>query len=230
MNKRYISLASKIVMILIASSLTAVLVYSGFREQISHYYSFVDNVAGIKEKRTKFFKDFKRKAKDVNLTDKKKIKKLIKTKDPYLSVYIYDDESEYYVAGNYATILTEPVSVITPIYILQNDFETDAYNMVYTKTIQFKDQKAEVELYDMHLLKYIKYYFYAALSASFLTFLLPTFLFIRHKVKYIECLKQEVLNMSHGDLSHPITIQSKDELAVLAHQMDHLRVTLQENY
>ena len=229
MNKRYISLASKIVMILIVSSISAVLVYSCFREQISHYYSFIDNVAGIKEKRTKFFKDFKEKAKDVNLTDKKKIKKLIKTKDPYLSVYIYDDESEYYVAGNYATILTEPVSMITPIYILQNDFETDAYNMVYTKTIQFKDQKAEVELYDMHLLKYIKYYFYTALFASFLTFLLPTFFFMRHKVKYIECLKQEILNMSHGDLSHPIPIQSKDELAVLAHQMDNMRITLQEN-
>lgn len=229
MSKRYVSLASKIVMILIVSSISAVLVYSCFREQISHYYSFVDDIAGITEKRTKFFKDFKKKAKDVNLTDKKKIKKLIKTKDPYLSVYIYDNVDEYYVAGNYATVLTEPVSMITPLYILQNDFETDAYNMVYTKTIQFKDQKAEVELYDLNLLKYIKYYFYAALFASFLTFLLPTFFFIRHKVKYIECLKQEILNMSHGDLSHPITIQSRDELAVLAHQMDNLRITLQEN-
>ena len=230
MSKRYVSLASKIVMILIVSSIAAVLVYSCFREQISHYYSFVDDIAGIKEKRTKFFKDFKEKAKDVNLTDKKKIKKIIKTKDPYLSVYIYDNVDEYYVAGNYATILTEPVSMITPLYILQNDFETDAYNMVYTKTIQFKDQKAEVELYDMNLLKYIKYYFYAALFASFLTFLLPTFFFIRHKIKYIECLKQEILNMSHGDLSHPMTIQGRDELAVLAHQMDGLRVTLEENY
>ena len=230
MSKRYVSLASKIVMILIVSSISAVLVYSCFREQISHYYSFVDDIAGIKEKRTKFFKDFKEKAKDVNLTDKKKIKKLIKTKDPYLSVYIYDNVDEYYVAGNYATVLTEPVSMITPLYILQKDFETDAYNMVYTKTIQFKDQKAEVELYDLNLLKYIKYYFYAALFASFLTFLLPTFFFIRHKVKYIECFKQEILNMSHVDLSHPMTIQGRDELAVLAHQMDGLRVTLEENY
>ena len=230
MSKRYVSLASKIVMILIVSSISAVLVYSCFREQISHYYSFVDDIAGITEKRTKFFKDFKKKAKDVNLTDKKKIKKLIKTKDPYLSVYIYDNVDEYYVAGNYATVLTEPVSMITPLYILQNDFETDAYNMVYTKTIQFKDQKAEVELYDLNLLKYIKYYFYAALFAFFLTFLLPTFFFIRHKVKYIECLKQEILNMSHGDLSHPMTIQGRDEFAILAHQMDGLRVTLEENY
>ena len=229
MNKRYISLASKIFFILIASCISAVLVYSCFREQIPHYYSFIEDVAGIKDKRNKFFRDFKEKAKDVKLTDKKQIKKLIKTNDPYLSVYIYDNVSEYYVAGNYATILTEPVSVITPIYILQNDFETDAYNMVYTKTVQFKDQKAEVELYDMNLLKYIKYYFYIALFCSFMTFLLPTFFFIRHKVKYIEQLEQEILNMSHGDLTHPMTIQGRDELAVLADQMDNLRITLQEN-
>ena len=209
--------------------MSAVLVYSCFREQIPHYYSFIDEVAGIKDKRNKFFKEFKEKAKDVNLTDKKQVKKLIKTKDPYLSVYIYDNKNEYYVAANYADFLTQPVSVITPLYILQTDFETDAYNAVYTKIVQFKDQKAEVELYDMNLLKYIKYYFYVALFASFLTFLLPTFFFIRHKVKYIECLKQEILNMSQGDLSHPMTIQGRDELAVLAHQMDGLRVTLQEN-
>lgn len=230
MSKKYVSLASKIFFILIASSMSAVLVYSCFREQIPHYYSFIDEVAGIKDKRNKFFKEFKEKAKDVNLTDKKQVKKLIKTKDPYLSVYIYDNKNEYYVAANYADFLTQPVSVITPLYILQTDFETDAYNAVYTKIVQFKDQKAEVELYDLNLLKYIKYYFYVALFASFLTFLLPTFFFIRHKVKYIECLKQEILNMSQGDLSHPMTIQGRDELAVLARQMDGLRVTLEENY
>ncbi len=29
--------------------------------------------------------------------------------------------------------------------------------------------------------------------------------------------------MSQGDLSHPMTIQGRDELAVLAHQMDGLK-------
>lgn len=230
MNKRYLSLSSKIFLILFASSLAAILVYSGFREQVDHYYSFVDHVTGIKEKRTEFFKVFKEKAKDVNLRDKDEINKLIKTNDPYLFVYIYDNVNEYYIAGSDVSIPTQSISMITPIYILQYDFETDAYDRVYTKTIQFKDQKAKAVLHDMHLLKYIKYYFYIALFVSFLMFLLPPFLFIRYKVKYIERLKQEVLTMSQGDLSHPITIQSHDELSILADQMDNLRVTLQENY
>ena len=42
--------------------MSAVLVYSCFREQIPHYYSFIDEVAGIKDKRNKFFKKFKEKA------------------------------------------------------------------------------------------------------------------------------------------------------------------------
>lgn len=62
-SKKYVSLASKIFFILIASSMSAVLVYSCFREQIPHYYSFIDEVAGIKDKRNKFFKEFKEKRK-----------------------------------------------------------------------------------------------------------------------------------------------------------------------
>lgn len=53
MSKKYVSLASKIFFILIASSMSAVLVYSCFREQIPHYYSFIDEVAGIKDKRNR---------------------------------------------------------------------------------------------------------------------------------------------------------------------------------
>ena len=82
----------------------------------------------------------------------------------------------------------------------------------------------------MHLLKYIKYYFYCALFVSLLVFFLPTFIFIRKKVKYINILKEEVLNMSQGDLNHPMTIKSHDELSILAREVDILRTTLDSNY
>ena len=45
--------------------MSAVLVYSCFREQIPHYYSFIDEVAGIKHKRNKFFKEFAKFMKNV---------------------------------------------------------------------------------------------------------------------------------------------------------------------
>ena len=39
-----------------------------------------------------------------------------------------------------------------------------------------------------------------------------------------------LLNMSQGDLSHAMTIMSHDELAILAQEMDTLRITLASNY
>lgn len=43
--------------------MSAVLVYSCFREQIPHYYSFIDEVAGIKDKETSSLKSLKKKRK-----------------------------------------------------------------------------------------------------------------------------------------------------------------------
>ena len=49
-------------------------------------------------------------------------------------------------------------------------------------------------------------------------------------MKYINILKEEVLNMSQGDLNHPMTIKSHDELSILAREVDILRTTLDSNY
>ena len=96
MSKRYVSLASKIVMILIVSSISAVLVYSCFREQISHYYSFVDDIAGIKD--------------------------LMDQHDQYTSMWLYEYRSGDYIEGSFASILEEPsagtlANLATPLRI-----------------------------------------------------------------------------------------------------------------
>lgn len=230
MNKRYFSLSSKIIIVLILSSVCALLCYGIFRTQVTSYYDFIDNVTDISDKRKDYYKSIRAKAKNMSLYDKKSIKQLIRSHDSYMSVYIYDDTG-YYVAGSYAKILTQPVDVsVTPLYMLQTDFEQYVYNLVYTKKVDFKDGEATLEVFDMHMLKYVKYYFYIALLTSLIMFLLPPFLFIRHKVKYIERLNNEVLNMAQGDLYHPITVKGRDELSTLSSEMDHLRMTLQENY
>lgn len=125
--------------------------------------------------------------------------------------------------------MDEPVG-ITPLYSLQNDFEQYSFNRLISESVKFKDGEGIVYVSSMHLLKYVKYYFYVALFVSLLIFFLPTFIFIKRKVKYINILKQEVLNMSQGDLSHAMTIMSHDELAILAQEMDTLRITLASNY
>ena len=144
-----------------------------------------------------------------------------------MSVLLYDDR-KLYIDGSFGKILDEPVG-FTPLYVLKSDFEQYAFNNIFTQSVDFKDGEGIVYVNSMHLLKYVKYYFYVALFVSLLIFFLPTFIFIRRKVKYINILKQEVLNMSQGDLNHEMTIRSNDELAILASEMDRLRIELNQN-
>lgn len=221
----------KIVLLLLSSAVLAVLSYSFFRENVLEFYTYIENVEKPFNEKT-FIKDFKKEAKNIsiytkNKEDKKALKKLLKKHDDYVNVILYDDR-ELYIDGSFGKILDEPV-VFTPIYVLKSDFEQYAFNNIFTQSVDFKDGEGIVSVSSMHLLKYVKYYFYVALFVSLLIFFLPTFIFIRRKVKYINILKQEVLNMAQGDLNHEMTIRSNDELAILASEMDRLRIELNQN-
>lgn len=222
----------KIVLLLLSSAILAILCYAFFRNNVTDFYTFIETVEKPFNEKT-FIKVFKEEAKNISIyskdkNDKKELKKLLKKHDDYTDIFLYN-EKELYIDGSFGKILDEPVG-FTPLYILKSDFEQYAFNNFFIETITFKDGEGIVYVSSMHLLKYVKYYFYVALFVSLLIFFLPTFIFIKRKVKYINILKQEVLNMSQGDLSHAMTIMSHDELAILAQEMDTLRITLASNY
>lgn len=222
----------KIVLLLLSSAILAILCYAFFRNNVTDFYTFIETVEKPFNEKT-FIKGFKEEAKNISIyskdkNDKKELKKLLKKHDDYTNIFLYN-EKELYIDGSFGKILDEPVG-FTPLYILKSDFEQYAFNNFFIETITFKDGEGIVYVSSMHLLKYVKYYFYVALFVSLLIFFLPTFIFIKRKVKYINILKQEVLNMSQGDLSHAMTIMSHDELAILAQEMDTLRITLASNY
>lgn len=222
----------KIVLLLLSSAILAILCYAFFRNNVTDFYTFIETVEKPFNEKT-FIKGFKEEAKNISIyskdkNDKKELKKLLKKHDDYTNIFLYN-EKELYIDGSFGKILDEPVE-FTPLYILKSDFEQYAFNNFFIETITFKDGEGIVYVSSMHLLKYVKYYFYVALFVSLLIFFLPTFIFIKRKVKYINILKQEVLNMSQGDLSHAMTITSHDELAILAQEMDTLRITIASNY
>lgn len=221
----------KIILLLLSSAVLAILSYGFFRVNVTDFYTYIETLEKPFDEK-KFMKDFKKEAKNISIytkdkEDKKALKKLLEKHDEYMNVVLYDD-SELYMDGSYGKILDEPVG-FTPLYVLKNDFEQYAYSNFFVHSVNFKDGEGIVYVSSMHLLKYVKYYFYVALFVSLLIFFLPTFIFIRRKVKYINVLKQEVLNMSQGDLNHEMTIQSNDELAILASEMDRLRIELNQN-
>ena len=232
LTKRNLSLSMKIVLLLLSSAILAILCYAFFRNNVTDFYTFIETVEKPFNEKM-FIKGFKEEAKNISIyskdkNDKKELKKLLKKHDDYMNLLLYD-ENESYIDSSLGKILDEPVG-FTPLYILKSDFEQYAFNNFFRETITFKDGEGIVYVSSMHLLKYIKYYFYCALFVSLLVFFLPTFIFIRKKVKYINILKEEVLNMSQGDLNHPMTIKSHDELSILAREVDILRTTLDSNY
>lgn len=229
-----LTLSVKIILLLVSSGVMSILCYGLCRYYVTDFYTFARNITHESFDSDTFFEDFSENSKDVSVyseeeSDKKKLKRLLNKHDKYTSVYLYDYFSGEYITGDFGSILDERMPIIVPLTILQSDFEQYSYNMFEERIVEFQDGYVYVYVSDMHDLKYSNYYFYMTLILCLLVFFLPTFIFIRHKVKYINCLKNEILNISQGDLQHPITIQSYDELAVLAGEMDSLRVTLDQN-
>ena len=176
----------KIVLLLLSSAILAILCYAFFRNNVTDFYTFIETVEKPFNEKT-FIKCFKEEAKNISIyskdkNDKKELKKLLKKHDDYTNILLCN-EKELYIDGSLGKILDEPVG-FTPLYILKSDFEQYAFNNFFTETITFKDGEGIVYVSSMHLLKYIKYYFYCALFVSLLVFFLPTFIFIRKKVKY----------------------------------------------
>lgn len=235
-KRKTLTLSMKIILLLVSSGIFAILCYGLCRYYVTDFYELARQLDNNNFDSEEFMNDFAKKAKNIELfsddkEEQKKLKQFLKQHDDYTGVHIYDIDTGLYIAGNHGKVIeTEPSFLpIIPLTILQYDFEQYSYNLILVEDVRFKDSFAEVYIYDMHDLKYSKYYFYATLILCLLIFFLPTFIFIRHKVKYINRLKDEILNMAQGDLQYPITIQSHDELAILAKEMDNLRVTLDQN-
>lgn len=52
---------------------------------------------------------------------------------------------------------------------------------------------------------------------------------MNRKMREVLALEQEILLMSTGDLTHPVPQYSKDEIGILANELNHLRISLNEN-
>lgn len=183
LTKRNLGLSMKIVLLLLSSAILAILCYAFFRNNVTDFYTFIETVEKPFNEKM-FIKGFKEEAKNISIyskdkNDKKELKKLLKKHDDYMNLLLYD-ENESYIDSSLGKILDEPVG-FTPLYILKSDFEQYAFNNFFRETITFKDGEGIVYVSSMHLLKYIKYYFYCALFVSLLVFFLPTFIFIRKK-------------------------------------------------
>ena len=99
----------------------------------------------------------------------------------------------------------------------------------YERNTKFKNGYATVIVDFYHSSVFIFPYFLFSLFVSVGLFLLILLFFINRKMKQVVLLKQEILRMSAGDLSTPLVSSGADEIGVLSRELDHLRLTLDQN-
>ena len=129
------------------------------------------------------------------------------------------------ITGSFATMLDN-------LFIGYTAYDTDIIydGDEYHTDIQLKDGNVEMYVYSYAIAKLVIPYLVFSIIIALSIFLIPTYLFIKRKVHYIENLKNDVTYMSQGNLNHPILINSNDEIGELSEQINNLRLILKDNF
>lgn len=176
----------------------------------------------------KIVEEMQEKAKNISCgtMGEKELRKLLEVEkydDGFTSIMFYDAEGKFLFYGIEPAVWDSYISDVFWYYDVSN------YRMMdYSGELEFQDAAMQVMVYSMHQAQIVMPYFFAALGLSMLLFL-PVLLYVWNRMRYVGKLKDEILVMADGDLEHPITVKGKDEIGVLARNLDEMRRALDEN-
>ena len=156
-----------------------------------------------------------------------KLQSLFDRLDDYTGLYVYGLEDGIYRAGQYPRCMgKERFRFFFDVGYSLTDGVTEQR---HERNTEFKNGYATVIVTFYHSSIFIFPYFLFSLFLSVGLFLLILLFFINRKMKQVVLLKQEILRMSAGDLSTPVASSGVDEIGVLSRELDHLRLTLDQN-
>lgn len=98
----------------------------------------------------------------------------------------------------------------------------------YAKEVIFTDGKADVLVYDFHILEYLDRIFVAEFIGFSLLFFMLVLKGIKHRIKDIKRLNEEIYILEGGNLEYHINLNGNDELAQLAESIESLRVSFKD--
>lgn len=154
---------------------------------------------------------------------------LVKLRDHYSGVIIYNHETGDYITSFYPMAIDDNNFIfrLTGSQPLVYQVEMDEVTTI-KKTAAFKDQVADVYFFSYHFLSVYPWYLGASLLFSVMVFLAPILIFLHRKMREIKALKNEILYMAEGNLDCTIESKSRDEIGILAGQLDFLRKSLND--
>lgn len=157
----------------------------------------------------------------------KKLQPLFDQLDDYTGLAIYGMEDGIYRAGQYPRCMDK--EQFQSFFDIGYRLTDGVMDQQLERNTKFKNGYATVIVNFYHSSVFIFPYFLFSLFVSVGLFLLILLFFINRKMKQVVLLKQEILRMSAGDLSTPVVSSGADEIGVLSRELDHLRITLDQN-
>lgn len=95
--------------------------------------------------------------------------------------------------------------------------------------MEFANGTGSVYIRSFHDILFILPFIIFLLLLSLVVFLAPILHYINKKVRAIHYLKDEILLMASGDLTHPVSACGSDEIGILSKELDSLRIALIAN-
>lgn len=155
------------------------------------------------------------------------IEPFLELPNDYTSIYIYGTEDGLYRAGRFAPIMEQhDFRFFFDIGYRLSDGEGEDTRMF---PLEFRNDVAMVIMTNYERTLFTYPYMTGCLFLSVLLFFLIILFFFNRKIRSVVILEREVLTMSSGDLAQPVPNLGGDEIGILARELNHLRITLNDN-
>lgn len=149
--------------------------------------------------------------------------------DEYTSIYLYDIEDGTYKAGRYAASMEEGKSIFAVLFGSGYHLTNGNGEYIQEFPVRFRNGTALVHLNNYQRTLFIYPWSVFCLIVSILLFLIIVVVFVGRKIRSVNRLKEHILVMASGDLAEPVPSLGRDEIGILARELDRLRRTLDEN-
>ena len=142
----------------------------------------------------------------------------------YIGCYIYGHDDGLFRAGHAAKVIEK---------IMYGSIISDSMDILgeYTNIVpvQFANGTYDVVYSSIMRTRFVYPYVIASALFSIFIFFLGVLSYMGSVIKRMDGLKDAVVNMSQGDLTHAIPQCGEDEVGIVAKELDILRKTLDEN-
>ncbi len=147
--------------------------------------------------------------------------------DEYTGIYIYGMDDGLFRAGRFAPAMEDEGFLF--FFNVGYRLTGGEGEFVQDFPLAFANGTAQVMIYNYERALFVYPFLLVCLLLSISLFLGLVLSFLNRKMRQVLVLKDEILTMSGGDLSHQIPDLGGNEIGILASELNHLRESLYDN-